>query len=329
MSVSLPDALLNKVRTGSRFLLTSHANPDGDAIGSELGLARVLADLGKEALIWNRDPVPGLYRPMPGSAAIHVGEEPPAGFPTAFEAVVVLECPSLDRTGLEGALARHPNLLNIDHHLGNDGYGEVAWVDPEAPAVGEMVFRLARGLGVAPDVDTATCLLLALVTDTGGFRFANATPAAFRAGAALVEAGARPEEVSRWLYESNPPAMVRLLGEMLATLQLHAHGRIASVLLTRAMFERAGAAPGDSEGLIDVPRSIAGVEAAALLRERGEQRFKVSLRSRGAVDVQAVASRHGGGGHKNAAGCELTGPAEAIREQVVAELGQALEEGRG
>ncbi len=328
MSASLPEALLAKVRAGSRFLLTSHANPDGDAIGSELGLARILADLGKESVIWNRDPVPSLYRPMPGAEAIQVGETPPAGFPTTFDAAIVLECPSLDRTGLDGALARHPTLLNVDHHLGNVGYGEVAWVDSEAPAVGEMVFRLARALGVAPDVDTATCLLLALVTDTGGFRFANATPAAFRAGAALVEAGAKPEQVSRWLFESNPPGMIRLLGEMLATLQLHERGRIASVLLTRAMFERAGAAPGDSEGLIDYPRSIAGVEAAALLRERGDERFKVSLRSRGPIDVQAVASRYGGGGHKNAAGCEMAGPAEAIRQKVVEELGQALQEGR-
>jgi phosphoesterase RecJ-like protein len=321
----VPERLAARIRQGHRFLLSSHANPDGDAIGSELGLARLLRALGKSAAIWNLHPAPAVYHPLPGAGSIHVGVEPPRGFPDDFDAALVLECPTLDRTGLEDRLVALP-LLNVDHHLGNAHYGEVNWVDPEAPAVGVMVADLARALGLTLDAETANCLLLALVTDTGGFRFANATPQAFEAAAKLVAGGAQVEAVSHWLYESQPEGSVRLLGELLATLERHGTARrIATVHLTAEMFARAGASPGDSEGLIDVPRSIAGVEAVALFREVGPERWKVSLRSRGPVDVERVARARDGGGHRNAAGCRIDGPLGAAREAVVADLERALE----
>ncbi|HSF43736.1 MAG TPA: bifunctional oligoribonuclease/PAP phosphatase NrnA [Thermoanaerobaculia bacterium] len=318
-----PEDLLRKIRQGNRFLLTSHINPDGDAIGSELGLARLLRRLGKGAVVWNLDPTPTIYRPLPGSERIHNGEEPPAGFPDIFDAIIVLECPSPDRTGLEQHLSAKP-VINIDHHLGNQHYGVINWVDSAAPAVGEMVYRLAQGLKTALDPETASCLYLTLVTDTGGFRFSNATPAAFEAAANLVREGAQPEQVSQWLYESQPLAVIRLLGEMLQTLALHDNGRIATGRLTLEMFNKAGAAPGDSEGLIDHIRSIAGVDAVALIREREDGTHKVSLRSRGEVDVEKIARHHGGGGHKNAAGFSLPGDGEAVRLQVAEALGAAL-----
>ncbi|HYO14800.1 MAG TPA: bifunctional oligoribonuclease/PAP phosphatase NrnA [Thermoanaerobaculia bacterium] len=318
-----PEDLLRKIRQGNRFLLTSHVNPDGDAVGSALGLARILRRLGKGAVVWNRDATPTLYRPLPGSERIHNGEEPPAGFPDIFDAIIVLECPSPDRTGLEQHLTARP-VINIDHHLGNQHYGVINWVDSAAPAVGEMVYRLAQGLKVDLDPETASCLYLTLVTDTGGFRFSNATPAAFEAAASLVREGAQPEQVSMWLYESQPVAVLRLLGEMLQTLRLHEDGRIATGRLTLEMFQKAGAAPGDSEGLIDHLRSIAGVEAVGLIREREDGTHKVSLRSRGEVDVEKIARHHGGGGHRNAAGFTLEGEGESAREAVAAALAAAL-----
>jgi phosphoesterase RecJ-like protein len=321
-----PEDLLRKIRQGNRFLLTSHVNPDGDAIGSELGLARLLRRLGKGAVVWNLDETPAIYRPLPGSDRVHTGAEPPAGFPEKFDAVVVLECPSPDRTGIEQHLKTLP-IVNIDHHLGNQHYGAVNWVDSAAPAVGEMVFRLAQALKVALEPEIASCLYLTLVTDTGGFRFSNATPAAFEAAAALVREGAHPEQVAQWLYESQPAAVVRLLGELLRTLELHHGGRIATVRLDPEMFERAGASAGDSEGLIDHPRSIAGVDAVALIRRRADGTHKVSLRSRGEVDVEKIARHHGGGGHRNAAGYAIEGaerPTTAeVEAQVVAELAAA------
>ena len=322
-----PDDLLATIRSGNRFLVTSHVSPDGDAIGSSLGLARVVRTLGKGALVWLRDPLPAIYRPLPGAERIHTGAEPPAGFPERFEGVIVLECPGLDRTGLEDRFGGLP-LVNLDHHLGNQHYGAVNWVDPAAPAAGEMVFRLARTLKVDLDADTATLLYLTLVSDTGCFRFANATATAFEAAAGLVRAGAEPSRVAQWLYESQPEGMVRLLGEMLSTLDVRAGGRVATAELTPEMFERAGAAEGDSEGLIDVPRSIAGVEAVALFRRRPDGAVKVSLRSRGEIDVERIARRHGGGGHKNAAGCTVeSGDLAGIREQVLADLAAAVEAG--
>lgn len=318
-----PEDLLKKIRQGNRFLLTSHINPDGDAIGSALGLARLLRRMGKGAVVWNHDPTPTVYRPLPGSERIHVGEEPPAGFPDMFDAIIVLECPSPDRTGLEKHLTARP-VINIDHHLGNQCYGAVNWVDSAAPAVGEMVYRLAQGLKLGLDPETASCLYLTLVTDTGGFRFSNATPAAFEAAASLVRDGAHPEQVSQWLYESQPLPVVRLAGEMLRTLEVHENGRVATARLTQEMFERVGASPGDSEGLIDFPRSVAGVEAVALIRQREDGTHKVSLRSRGEVDVEKIARHHGGGGHRNAAGFVLEGDGEAVRQQVVTALAAAL-----
>ncbi len=319
-----PEDLLKRLRQGHRFLLTSHTNPDGDAIGSEIGLARILRAIGKSVTIWNRDAVPSVYRHLPGADRIYVGNEPPTGFPQSFDSVVVLECPSLDRCGLEEPLGQLP-LLNVDHHLGNQLYGVVNWVDSAAPAVGEMVYRLAHGLMVNLDAETATALYLTLVTDTGGFRFANATPLAFEAAAALVRDGARPEQVSQWLYESYPLPMIRLVGEVLRTLETHLDGRIATAVVDQEMMARVGASAGDTEGLTDYPRSIAGVEAAALLREKAPGLYKVSLRSRGAVDVESVARQWGGGGHRNAAGCEVEGKVEAVRATVVEALEQLLD----
>lgn len=318
-----PEDLLKKIRLGNRFLLTSHINPDGDALGSELGLARLLRSMGKGAVVWNRDPIPTIYRPLPGSERVHTGEEPPAGFPDRFDGIIVLECPSPDRTGLEQHLSARP-VINIDHHLGNQLYGSVNWVDSAAPAVGEMIYRLSQGLKLTLDPETASCLYLTLVTDTGGFRFSNATPAAFEAAAALVRDGAHPEQVSQWLYESQPLPVVRLVGEMLQTLQIHTDGRIATARLTPEMFARVGASPGDSEGLIDYPRSVAGVDAVALIRQREDGTHKVSLRSRGEVDVEKIARHHGGGGHRNAAGFVLEGEGEEVRQRVADALANAL-----
>lgn len=323
MSTAIPDALLDAVRKGNRFVLTSHVHPDGDAIGSELGLARVLRDMGKDVTIWNRDVTPRLYQPLPGSDAIHVGETPPAGFPDAFDAAIVLECPGPERTGHAEQIARLP-VLNIDHHLGNATYGEVDWIDTAAPAVGEMVFRMTRALDLEIDATTATLLYLTLVTDTGGFRFSNTTAETFDAAAALVRRGAAPEQVSHWLFESQPVPVVRLLAELLGSLELHHGGKIATVWLTREMMQRSGAGDGDSEGLIDYPRAIAGVETVALFRQTGDLQFKVSLRSRGTVDVEAIARRFGGGGHKNAAGCSVDGSPETIHRDIVARLASAL-----
>jgi len=321
-ATNAPEALLKKLRTGHRFLLTSHVNPDGDAVGSCLGLARILRSLGKGVLVWSRDPIPSQYSQLAGSSRVHTGEEPPANFPDGFDAVVALECPDLGRSGLAAQFEGLP-VVNIDHHLGNEHYGEVNWVDTAAPSLGEMVYRIGQALMVDLDEETATCLYLTLVTDTGGFRFSNSTPSAFQAAAILVGEGAQPAEVSRWLYESRSESSIRLLGEMLSTLERD--GRVATAVVTHEMFARTKASSGDTEGLIDYPRSIDGVDAVGIIRQIGDEEFKVSLRSRGNIDVEKIARKHGGGGHRNAAGFPSPGPLDQLRSQVARELADALD----
>lgn len=314
-----PKALIERLRSGSRYVLTSHINPDGDAVGSALGLARLLHSLGKGAVVWLHDPVPAIYEPIPGSDRIHSGGEPPPGFPESFDDAILLECPRFDRCGLDDPLSEL-RLVNIDHHLGNEQYGEVNWVDSAAPSLGEMIYRLGKAMLVDIDDTTAAILYMTLVTDTGGFRFANSTARAFDAAARLVEEGAQPELVSQWIYDNQPEARVRLLAEMLSTLEIHAGGRVASVVLTPEMFERAGANASHAEDLIDVPRSISGVDALTLLKEKGDGMIRVSLRSRGDIDVEAIARLHGGGGHHNAAGFTQEDSLDNLRREMVGAL---------
>lgn len=323
-----PEALIQRLRAGNRYLLTSHRNPDGDAIGSALGLAPILRSMGKSAAIWNLDETPEIYRALWGSDRIHHGEEPPAKFPDDFDSVIVLECPSLERTGLAEQLGQLP-IVNIDHHLGNEQYGEVNWVDTTAPSLGEMIYRLAQALKVDLTDKVATSLFLTLVTDTGDFRFSNATSEAFEAAAALVRDGAQPTLVSQWIHESQPLATIRLLGEMAQSIQLDESGRVASALLSQESFDRAQASSSHAEGLIDHPRSIVGVEAVALVKELGPGQAKVSLRSRGAINVEEIARSRGGGGHPNAAGYSTPGVLEDVRAEIVGRLRDACDRSHG
>ena len=313
-----PRAAVARLRRATRVLVTSHSAPDGDAIGSELGLAELAHALGVETTIINRDPHPASLSFLPGLETIRVEESLPPDLPGRFDLAVVLECPGLDRPGLAG-IDRIP-ILNVDHHLDNPNYGEVNYVDTDAPAVGELVLAMFGAAGVALTPAAATNLYTALVTDTGDFRYSSATPRAFAAAERLVAAGARPHEIAEALWEHNPARVIRLTAAVLSTLELLAGGRLAVVQCDRATLEAVGARPEDSENLINVPRSIDGVRVAAFFKAFRDGVVRVSLRSRDEVDVQAVAREFGGGGHRNAAGCSVPGTLAEAREQVLARL---------
>ena len=240
-----PGAALARLKRAARVLVTSHSAPDGDALGSELGFAELSQALGVKATIINRDPHPASLGFLPGLETIRVQGELPPGFEREFDLVVLLECPDLDRPALAG-LDRLP-ILNVDHHLENAFYGEVNVVDEDAPAVGEMVLKMAETAGVAVTPTMATNLYAALVTDTGDFKYSNATPRAFEAGARLVAAGARPAEIAEALWEQNPARVVRLTATVLSTLELLAGGRLAAITCDKAMLDAAGAGPEDTE----------------------------------------------------------------------------------
>ncbi len=317
-----PHLAVERLRRAHRVLLTSHRNPDGDAIGSELALAELAASFGIESVIVNRDPAPATLSELPGAAAVIVSDDLPEDFPHGYDLVVTVECPDLDRAGFDG-LGAVP-ILNIDHHMANPAYGEVNYLDEEAPAVGEMVWTMFKTAGVVPSVDAAINTYVALVTDTGDFRYSNARPRAFRAAAEMVERGAPPPMIAEWVHDGRTEASVRLLGEALKTLRFGCAGRLAGLAVDQAAFARAGADPTDTEEIINIPRAISGVEAVVFCKQWEPGIVKVSLRSRGEVDVRRVAASFGGGGHTNAAGCTIEADLETARDMLETSLTELL-----
>ncbi len=317
-----PAEAVRRLKEAYRVLITCHRNPDGDALGSELALAEMADRLGVETVIVNRDQTPANLTNLPGSHQITVADELPGDFPSAYDLVITVECPGLDRTGFEG-LTRVP-ILNIDHHPANPAYGVVNFLDDASPAVGEMVWQMYTEAALLPSTDAATNLFAALSTDTGDFRYSNATSRAFRAAAEMVDAGARPAQVANWVHNHRSLASVRLLGEALQSLKILCGGKLAVITADRAAFERAGAGPEDTEEIVNIPRSIAGVEAVAYFKQWEDGVVRISLRSRGDVDVRAVAEHFGGGGHVNAAGCAVEGELSIVERDVAAAVASAL-----
>lgn len=317
-----PAEAVRRLKEAYRVLITCHRNPDGDALGSELALAEMASRMGVKSVIVNRDRTPANLSNLPGCDQISVADELPGDFPSAFDLVITVECPGLDRTGFDG-LTQVP-ILNIDHHPANPAYGVVNFLDESSPAVGEMVWLMYAEAGLLPTKDAATNLFVALSTDTGDFRYSNATSRAFRAAAQMVEAGARPAQVANWVHNHRSLASVRLLGEALQSMKLFCGGKLAVITADRAAFERAGAGPEDTEEIVNIPRSIAGVEAVAYFKQWEDGVVRVSLRSRGDVDVRAVAEAFGGGGHVNAAGCAVEGRLETVEQDVAAAVARAL-----
>lgn len=318
-----PGPAVARLRAARRILLTGHRSPDGDCLGSELALAALARRLGLAATIVNRDPAPDNLAALPGADEVMVLDALPADLVQRHDLVVTVECPGLDRPGLAG-LEQLP-ILNIDHHPSNDVYGEVNYLDSDAPAVGDMVWRMFATAAIAPNAADATNLYVALTTDTGDFRYSNATPRAFRIAAEMVAAGADPVTVAEWVHDGRSVASVRLLGEALQTLELAADGRLATLAVDQEAFRRAGAGPADTDEIVNQPRAIQGVRMVAFCKQWEPGLVRVSLRSKGALDVQQIAAGFGGGGHPNAAGCTVHGDLAEVRRRVTAAATAALE----
>jgi len=316
-------ALLSLIRERQSFLITSHARPDGDAIGSAVGLMHLLDAMGKDVQVVFSDPIPLIYGYLPGIKRIT--HSLPAAPP---DAAILLECDTIERSGFERIDARFT--INIDHHKSGRRYADFNWIDPQAPAVGAMIYDLAVASGVQISAAMATCLYTAVLTDTGSFTYAATTARTFALAEHLVASGARAHEVAEAIYFSNPPSKIRALGLALNNMVLE--GEVAHAWITQKEMARVGAVPEDCEGIVNYLIGIAGIETAAFLREvlapSGELEFRTSLRSKGSVDVSVVAERFGGGGHRNASGCTLAGPLEAAQARVVAELHAAVRENR-
>ena len=304
--------VLQHIRNRERFLLTSHARPDGDAVGSTLACGELLRQLGKHVDIVLHDGVPRIYQHLPFANRVAKGDR----ITGKYDAAILLECDDIQRTRLEGLEQQF--LINIDHHKSGGNFANVNWIDPSAVATGELVYRLGCAAGGKMTPQIATCLYTAVLTDTGSFTFEGTNAHTFELARELVLAGADPVSCARHLYFGHSTAKLRLLGAALSALQRE--GPIAWIWVTQEQMERAGANEEDCEGLVNYALSIGDVEVAVFFREVQDGRFRVSLRSKGSVDVSAIAEEFGGGGHTCASGLSLPGPLHTAVENVLGKV---------
>ena len=316
------ERICEQILRRERFLLTSHARPDGDSIGSQLAMAYALDALGKQVRLVNADAAPDHYRGFPGLDRIEISNHTDAD----ADALIVMECSDLTRTGVTG-LENH-YIINIDHHAGNRMYGALNWFDESAAACGEMVFDLIRSLGVPLTREIATHIYLAILTDTGSFHHSNITPRTFDICRQTVEAGVNPAAMARSVFDSNSIGKLKLIGALLDNMALVDDGRLAVLWMDDAMLDACGCTHNDTEGVINLPLTAREVQAVVFFKVVASGDVRVSMRSKYDVDVRLVANEHGGGGHKNAAGFTVPGPLDAVRPGIIARLVTAISDGR-
>jgi phosphoesterase RecJ-like protein len=312
-----------------RFVLTTHMNPDGDGLGSEVGLALYLSSQGKDVTVLNDGAVPPNFEFLSRLFPMQPFDETWAReVVDAADVVIMLDTAVRPRLGRVAPLLSKEGLpvVILDHHLGEPTFGTLAIVVPQACAAGELVYDFVRRQPGGITKPIAEALYTAVVTDTGSFRFANTDPEAHAMAAHLVSAGASPEPMHAVIYQHRHPGRVRFQGDVWSKLALSEDGRVAWMEVDRATMHKYGVDSTDTEGLVDFPRNIRGVEAVALVSETPNGEVKMSLRSTGRVNVERVAASFGGGGHRAAAGATIAGPLTAGRERVVAALHQAVDE---
>jgi len=316
---NLPRAV-DALKSAQRVLITMHRGPDGDALGSALALACALRDLGREVTVYNPDDLPYNFRFLRGASDVEKSLPGDA----AFDATVVTDAGAFERLGPDVPdLSRRGVLLNLDHHITTEPFGDVNYVDPEAASVGILAYKIIKGLGVPLSREAAECIYASILADTGCFRYSSTDPECLRIAAELVEAGVQPWEMTVQIYEQQPLARMRLLAEVLSTLEVH--GKLATITITNAMVAKTGSEADLTDGFINYARSVDGVEVAASFREPQDGgAWHVSFRSRGRVNVAGIAQKFGGGGHHNAAGCSIEGDEASVRARIAAEIEEAL-----
>jgi phosphoesterase RecJ-like protein len=311
--------IADALRERQRFLITSHLKPDGDSIGSQMAMAYALRALGKDVRVVNRDQAPPALLLFPGVDGIEIADRVEGG----FDAVIVMECGDLARTGVQGLDPYF--IINIDHHPGNAMFGAINWFDRGAAACGEMVFDVIEALGVRLAPEIAVHIYVAILTDTGSFHYSSISPRTFDICRQTLEAGVDPVAVARSVFDSNNIGRLRLFGAVLGSVELEDAGRLATIYLDRAMARAAGGTYDDTEGLINLPLTVKEIQAVVFFKEVDHSQYRVSLRSKGGIDVGEVAKRFGGGGHKNASGCTVDGTLPEVRAQVIPLVVEAIE----
>lgn len=313
---------VNALLRHDNFMLTTHLNPDGDALGSLMGLGLALINTGKNVLMVMPHPVPVTFQFMPGVRQVQKTIDPLV----RFDVGIALDCTDINRAGEEAqdVLQNAKNLVNIDHHISNRRFGDINVVDPQAAATGEIIYDILHQAKIPITSDISTNLYTALVTDTGSFQHQNTTAKCLRTAAFLLDCGAAHRVIQQHLYEQKSLESLRLLARGLESLSLNESGTIAWMTIPRGLFFASGAAVDDSDGMIDYVKSLKGVEVGILFKEVNYGEIKVSFRSKNYLDVNQLAAHFGGGGHERAAGCTINGKIEDIEQLVVSKTEEKL-----
>ncbi len=306
------------IETNQKFLITTHIDPDGDALGSSFSLYWALKSIGKTPSVYLRDRVPYRYEFLPGPE--NILREIPSD---TYDAVLVVDCGNLFRVG-EGyeKLKEMGTLVNIDHHNTNEAFGTFNLIDEGASSTAEILYRIFRSLELTITQEMAINIYTAIFTDTGSFRYENTSSSAFLICEEMTRYGVKPAYVSEMVHENHPKERFLLLGLVFSSMETYYDGKVAIVHVTKEMFKSTNTTSEYTDGFVEYIREIRGVEAAVLLREIGERKYKASMRSKGRVDVAAVGSRFGGGGHKNAAGCVLEGTLGEVKNKIKEAFGK-------
>lgn len=312
-------AIAEVVRAATHFIIVSHSRPDGDAVGSSLAMAFALRAMGKNVRVVSRDPAPPPMLVFPGVPEIDIVEDVDATGST----VMVMECGDLARTGVTGLTSGQ--VINIDHHPGNTEYGALNWVDLSAAACGEMVFELVGALGVPLSREIATHVYLAVLTDTGSFHYSHVSPRTFEICRRCTEAGVDPPAVARTVYDNNNLGRLKLFGAVLNRMIVSPDGRIATLAVDQQLARDCGGTYEDTEGLINLPLTVKDILAVVFFKEIDPGDWRISMRSKGAINVNAIAKRFGGGGHANASGCGAAGDLAALSRTFTALLTEAID----
>ena len=307
------------IENKNNFAITTHIKPDGDGVGSSLGLCWLLRSLGKSAEVVVRGEVPQAYRSLPGADEIR----DVSLINGTYDAVFIIECSDIHRPGIAGL--ENVFTVNIDHHATSGHFGSINWIDSTASAVGEMIYNLCKAIGGKITQDIAECVYMALVTDTGSFHFPNTSDRTLKVASELIKAGARPTKIGEAVYNNYPWSRIELMRKVLETVKRDASGRVASMRQTIEMHDTAGAVDGDNNGFVNIPLAAKEVVAVVYMREVAPNQYKASLRSKGDINVAKVAENFGGGGHKNASGLSIDGDWDEKEAEIVAALAEAID----
>jgi len=318
------DNVASAIKKFKSFLITSHVNPEGDALGSQLAMADLLRSLGKDFIIYNSDEIPPHYQFLPQANLIKNKINLRS---KKIDAAIVMDCPNLKRVGrVKDAVNKAKYVINIDHHVSNENFGDINWVEKNVSSVGEMIYRLYKRINYKLTKEAALYLYISILTDTGSFNYSNTSSATHEIVSELLGYGLAPYDISKSIYENKTLGDIKLLGKALSNLEITEDGKVAYISVPQRYFKETKTTSFACENFVNYARSIKGVDVAVFFREDMVEKnlFHISFRATKRIDVNKIASHFGGGGHKSASGCTIKGPLKEVKEKVLKRIKDEL-----